>query len=197
MKCLFLNLASHQGCIAAVASDETVAIETVDHRLSDEDVPAAIKRVLEKAAWNYDDLTHIACVTGPGGFTSLRVGAATANALRFSLGVPVCGIHLNDLLRAQSKDAKAVWLHSTKKELLFIRKPDQAEAELMTLEQFPSRVSAGDTWIGELIPEHRDKADNMNLKESDVHPVDQILPALLASRHYEDRDVEPWYGRGW
>ncbi len=37
-------------------------------------------------------LRGIAVVKGPGSFTSLRVGIATANALSFALGVPVVGV---------------------------------------------------------------------------------------------------------
>ncbi len=37
------------------------------------------------------DITEIEVATGPGSFTGLRVGVSVANALGFSLGIPVNG----------------------------------------------------------------------------------------------------------
>lgn len=37
-------------------------------------------------------LTGVAVVIGPGGFTSIRIGVSTANALAFSIGIPVVGL---------------------------------------------------------------------------------------------------------
>jgi tRNA threonylcarbamoyladenosine biosynthesis protein TsaB len=39
----------------------------------------------------FKDLAKIQVKTGPGSFTGLRVGVSTANALGFSLGIPVNG----------------------------------------------------------------------------------------------------------
>lgn len=39
----------------------------------------------------YKDLEGIEVETGPGSFTGLRVGVSVANALGFSLGIPVNG----------------------------------------------------------------------------------------------------------
>jgi len=39
-----------------------------------------------------DQLTRIAVTSGPGSFTGLRIGAATAQGLSLSLGIPVCGV---------------------------------------------------------------------------------------------------------
>ena len=41
---------------------------------------------------------RIACVTGPGGFTGLRLALSTASALRHTLGVPLAGINYLELL---------------------------------------------------------------------------------------------------
>lgn len=49
-------------------------------------------------------LTDIVIHAGPGGFTTLRIGVTTANALAYALGVPVIGVtgtvgNLADLLK--------------------------------------------------------------------------------------------------
>ncbi len=38
----------------------------------------------------------IGVVAGPGGFTALRIGVATANALAFAWNLPIAGIKLNE-----------------------------------------------------------------------------------------------------
>ncbi len=43
-----------------------------------------------------NDLTGIIIFSGPGSFTSLRIGHATANALADSLGIPVVGAQGED-----------------------------------------------------------------------------------------------------
>lgn len=48
--------------------------------------------LLAGAGLNYQDIGRIAATTGPGSFTGIRVGLATARGLALGLGVPVAGI---------------------------------------------------------------------------------------------------------
>ena len=50
-----------------------------------------IKKILTKNKLKFEDLKEIKVETGPGSYTGLKVGAAVANALGFSLGIPVNG----------------------------------------------------------------------------------------------------------
>lgn len=50
-----------------------------------------IDEVLKKKNKNIKDVTEIGVNTGPGSFTGLRVGVSVANALGWSLNVPVNG----------------------------------------------------------------------------------------------------------
>lgn len=45
------------------------------------------------------DLEAIIVITGPGTFTGCRVGVATANALAFSLNIPVVGINKFEIFK--------------------------------------------------------------------------------------------------
>lgn len=51
-----------------------------------------IKRCCAKNHTPFQKLSGIGVVSGPGPFTSLRVGVATANALGFALDIPVVGV---------------------------------------------------------------------------------------------------------
>ena len=51
-----------------------------------------IDKLLKKGKCKLNNLRGILVVKGPGSFSSLRIGVATANTLAFTLGVPVRGI---------------------------------------------------------------------------------------------------------
>jgi len=46
---------------------------------------------IEKLVGDWTNLTGIVVFQGPGGFTGLRIGIATANALAYSLNIPIVG----------------------------------------------------------------------------------------------------------
>lgn len=48
-----------------------------------------IERILKQEKIKYRDLKEIEVETGPGSFTGLRVGVSVANALGYSLNIPV------------------------------------------------------------------------------------------------------------
>ncbi len=54
--------------------------------------------LVELLAGCRDELTHIVCGVGPGPFTGLRVGVASARALSHALEVPVIGVCTLDVL---------------------------------------------------------------------------------------------------
>ena len=56
-----------------------------------QNVLKAIMDTLEAEKKDLIDLTSITIVEGPGSFTGLRVGLSIANALSFSLDIPVNG----------------------------------------------------------------------------------------------------------
>jgi len=218
---LFIDLASHHGVIACTDEDRVVASIPVDHRIDDVQLVPQVESILKKARCPYQDLTHIACVVGPGGFTSLRVAVALANVLSHELRIPACGIHLSDifsfrvtgyelretcpstLLKAgNSKLETVMWLHSTKKHELFIC----SFGDLARQFPEPVRISIDDLrrilskdiqWMGELIPEHQQIADEAGAGEVALKPLEEVLPLFLKRQIYKEQILTPWYGRRW
>ncbi len=58
-----------------------------------------IMKILEQANLELKDLTEIEVNVGPGSFTGIKVGVSVANALGFSLGIPVNGKRLETDLK--------------------------------------------------------------------------------------------------
>lgn len=217
MRILYIDLASHNGLLACVTDEAVAASAPVDHRIDDAALVPLVEDVLKQARWSYQDLTHIACVVGPGGFTSLRVAVALANTVSYELGVPSCGIHLSDLyefrianggLRKRSseirnsKSAIEVWLHSTKRQELFIRgfgdlQKSFPEPVSIALEDLPHHLGPDDAWTGELIPEHRAMIEQSGVREIPLRPLTDVLPELLVNQSYKKQILTPWYGRRW
>ena len=51
-----------------------------------------LDRLLEASAWSLRDLELIGAVRGPGSFTGIRIGIATAQGLAQVLGIPLLGV---------------------------------------------------------------------------------------------------------
>jgi len=219
MKAIFLNFASNnsspeaEACFALVTEEKTVAYNPVDHRIGDSGLMPLLEETLQKAGWTYKDLTHIACIVGPGGFTSLRMAASLANVIADQLKIPATGIHLSDLYYARSKNPNNqspitnnpfIWFHSTKKTDVFVRtfgieESPWEEPTLVPVADLAAHSSqlAASSWSGELIPDHRIIIDSFSLQPATLQPVADILPAFLASQTYGTGLLQPWYGRGW
>ncbi len=226
MKILFLDLASNSqapyegACIACVSDAKTESIRFTDHRLADDKLMPELESVLQEAGWEDKDLTHIASITGPGGFTSLRVAVTLANTYGDQLNIPMAGIRLDELYAARvnrtedtrTKDgqletrvlcsANFIWLHSTKKTQLFIRGfGDYAslwpEPILISIEELAVQLPEGASLIGEILPEHREAIAAKNPTYPVLTSIADVLPTFLSAQTFTQTPLTPWYGRGW
>ncbi len=57
-----------------------------------------IQEMLSAAALPFTMLEGIGCATGPGGFTSVRIGVATARGLGFAARLPVWGVSIPEIM---------------------------------------------------------------------------------------------------
>lgn len=197
MLTLFLDLASHDKVFALVSDAKTELILHIDDQKQEEKLMETIEYMLGKQEKTFSDITDIACVTGPGGFTSLRVGVSLANALSYTLDIPSASLHLADLYAAQMDQKDFVWLHTTKKTHLFVQgfgvyRPFASEVALMKLDDLLRSIPRNAHLIGEVIPEHRER---LHLHAPDCS-LEQILPLFLSNVGYKkDQNLMPWYGR--
>ncbi len=99
-----------------------------------------VQEVMTQADWSYDTLDRVAVTRGPGSFTGLRIGLATARAIGFAAHKPVVGIDRFSLYHAlfsEKHGSLLVVLESRRKELytcLFSSFSQKQEPKLLTPE---------------------------------------------------------------
>jgi tRNA A37 threonylcarbamoyladenosine modification protein TsaB len=200
MKTLFLDIASSDALVACVEGGARKSVARVDRKVREAGLMDAVKTALGDAKWNGEDLRRVACVVGPGGFMSIRVGIAFANALAWARGLPMAGIHGSDLIRARANAGDFLWIHSTKSGEVFVRgfgslTPRWPEPIHVTLDVLLSRFSSGDAVAGELLPEHRDALVAAGAAVLPLAPEESVIGPLCEGLFYAEKPLIPWYGR--
>lgn len=111
---LALDTATNTVVVAAGTPDGTLLGEERfegRYRHSQELLPA-VARLVERLELRLGDLAGIVAGTGPGAFTGLRVGLATAKTLAHELAVPVAGVPTCDALLANEPPGTVLLLPS-------------------------------------------------------------------------------------
>ena len=91
---LFIDTSSNKQTIVRLGNKELVQDSSVWHS---QVVLPMIANMLRRQGSTLTDITEIEVNPGPGSFTGLRVGVAIANALGYSLKVPVNGKQVSKL----------------------------------------------------------------------------------------------------
>jgi len=93
MLVLGLETAGEQGSVGLVRDDELLGEQTFSAALRHGEVLlCAIDTTLKMSQVGREDLELIAVSLGPGSFTGLRIGIATAKGLARALGIPLVGV---------------------------------------------------------------------------------------------------------
>lgn len=139
MKILALDSAA-DGCSVCVWQDGRALVTRQEkmERGQDSRLVPLVQAAMAEAGMRYDDLDRIAVTRGPGSFTGLRIGLATARGIGFAAGKPVIGIDRFAVYRALFADrngALMVVLESRRRELyacLFPAYGEPLAPELLT-----------------------------------------------------------------
>jgi tRNA threonylcarbamoyl adenosine modification protein YeaZ len=119
---LAIDTATSTIVVAAGSADGTVlATDAFEgrYRHSQELLPAIV-RLLDRAGLQLQALMGVIVGTGPGAFTGLRVGLATAKTLAHELRRPVAGVATSQALLAGVEGATRLWLPSGRRDRLRI-----------------------------------------------------------------------------
>lgn len=61
------------------------------HRTLADTIHKKIKELLGSYSYEWSDIKGVVCFKGPGSFTGLRIGLSVANAMAYSLNIPITG----------------------------------------------------------------------------------------------------------
>ncbi len=106
MKVLAIDTAAHPcaACIYDLAADTVLSAVSRDiGRGHVEHLMPVVQQVLDEAGLVYDDLDRIGVSIGPGSFTGVRVGVATARGFSLALAIPAIGISTADAIAADTR----------------------------------------------------------------------------------------------
>tara|TARA_R110000868_G_scaffold185526_6_gene427512 strand:- start:1861 stop:2520 length:660 start_codon:yes stop_codon:yes gene_type:complete len=162
-----------------------------------------IERLLSECRVEYAMLDCIAVTVGPGSFTGVRVGIATARALGLAASKPVVGVKTTEVLAAAMPETptRILAVMDTKRGDLYVQMfgPDRSpvsDVSVVTLEELPS-------WAGPdpvtLIGDGAALAmtvlgPNATLSAADPLP-DAAVLARLACTRAEGAETLPVYAR--
>ena len=99
MKILAIDTTGQTASAAIVEEDKLIAEFTLNYKLThSQTIMPMIAEICQKSETKPEEADYIACASGPGSFTGLRIGAATAKGLAFALGKGIVPVPTLDAL---------------------------------------------------------------------------------------------------
>lgn len=147
------------GSVAALDDVQVMGELTLDpQRRTAQTLAPGIQQVLRQAGWKPGDVELTTTAVGPGSFTGLRVGVATAKTFAYAVGSAVLGVDALEACANQAPaEAESFWgvMDAYRSEVFtahFRRTADGRWSAVETthlakVETWLSRLAAGD-WIG-------------------------------------------------
>lgn len=92
MKTIAIDTALSSGSVAALEGERVVEVRFSPAQAHARRVAAALAEATAELGWRVADAELVAVIRGPGSFTGLRVGIATAKGIAWAGGMPVIGV---------------------------------------------------------------------------------------------------------
>jgi tRNA threonylcarbamoyladenosine biosynthesis protein TsaB len=189
MLILAFDTATAVATSALVDDGETLAERSSIPARVLEDVDA----VLRQGGAQASSLDGIVVGTGPGSFTSLRMGLSAGRALAFALDVPIAGVSTLDALAAGAPGALPV-IDARRKEVFALVDGIPSALAPGSLRLLPGQICVGDGAV-----RYRDVLEAAGAEvppdDSELHIPRASLHAGLAGDFGPGEQVEPLYVR--
>jgi tRNA threonylcarbamoyladenosine biosynthesis protein TsaB len=134
MRVLGIDTSTRRASVALWENGTVIARTTAEQPMQHaERMISLVDAAIGMAGWPKSSLDLVACGVGPGSFTGVRVGIATAKGIAFGLSRPLVGVgSLEAMARALRSDAEVIVpLVDAKKGEVFLAAYDAAGAGLL------------------------------------------------------------------
>lgn len=110
MNILALETTDWVGSVAAMADGKVLLeLDLNSIQRTAQSLPPGIATLFERVGWKPPDIELVALTIGPGSFTGLRVGVATAKTFAYAVGAEVLGVNtLETIAQSAPADVPAV-----------------------------------------------------------------------------------------
>jgi len=201
MRILALETTDPRGGVAALVDSKVLMELRLDEgRRSAQTLAPGIETLLKQVGWSPDEVQLVAVSIGPGSFTGLRVGVATAKLFAYAVGAQVLGIDcLEALAQAATAASPTLWtiMDAQRGDVVARRfgldaagrRAPIAPQRLLSIEAWLGELSAGDAVIGPVLPKLIDRLPGgLELPERRYwFPSASAIGVLAARRYAEGR----------
>jgi tRNA threonylcarbamoyladenosine biosynthesis protein TsaB len=203
MKMLALDTATLQASVALwdgrVIAERSERVTTHSERLM-----PIIDELLREAGWRANELDAVACGAGPGSFTGLRIGLATAKGLCFALSKPLALVSSLEALAARAPAGRVCALLDAYKCEVYAglftveNGAPRAEAaeEVLAPEKLREKLPPGIALVGDGALRYRALFADFPLLDDIPGPRAAEIARLGESRAQRDLHAGPAYVRG-
>lgn len=99
MKILAVDTTGQPACCCIIEDEKIISEFTINYNMThSQTIMPMIKYMVDMVSFDLKSLDYIACSSGPGSFTGLRIGAATAKGLAHGLEIPIISVPTLDSL---------------------------------------------------------------------------------------------------
>lgn len=185
MKILALETSTREASVAILDDDAVVAWVALDpQKRTAQSLAPTVAALLDRNGWEPSQLELIAVTEGPGSFTGLRIGVASAKAMAYATGAAIVALNTLDVIAAQSTRQHAVlWpvLNAERRQLFAAPyQPSQTgdgwiavgETRIWDLDAWLARWAPGEAVIGPGVALLRDELPT----SAPVEPEDVWFP---------------------
>ena len=194
MLLLALDTATEKGSLALVAEDRVLMEYSLDsHNAYLTCLMPGVAAILRKSGKEAADLTAVAVSTGPGNFTGLRIGLATAKTLAWSLNCPLVPVPTLEVLAARfpfSPDPIGVLMDAKRGEVFWglFRCPEDRPQVLegplrLPVAELPARLRPPLLLTGPGLDAHRETLARLLPPEIAWAPPEMRLPRASTLAH--------------
>jgi tRNA threonylcarbamoyladenosine biosynthesis protein TsaB len=152
MRILAVETTGLAGSVAALDGKQVLAAFDLDESMrSAQSLAPGIVSVLDAASWRSGDVELVAVATGPGSFTGLRVGVATAKMFAYAVGASVLGVNTLEAIAAQAVvESSTLWtVLDAQREQVFAGKFVRESAGIWQWRQ-PTQLLDNSDWLAQL-----------------------------------------------